>query len=244
MDIVEESAAMMLLGAWRAKVARRRMLLKKAEKQRLLEDGYARKIQSRYRSRLAARKVARLKAEKLALKQRIAAMKVQSRWRIFVARNLVQMKQSKKMEEEYAKSVNRTRGVIRLQQVIRAFIARKKFAKGQIFHPSVLQVNVHKVEGLTTASGNETAEIGAICSGLILDVPLDSSILFYSRSSIPEDLVRHRSFVTSNYNIMNITNHNDTALVTSPRRMDYVVITLYERTAHTKDDFLGQVTTQ
>ena len=60
----QEAGAVMLQGAWRSKVARRRMLLKKAERARLLEEGAARKLQSRIRARAARKRVSALREEK------------------------------------------------------------------------------------------------------------------------------------------------------------------------------------
>lgn len=77
MAIARDAAACMVQGAYRAKLARRRMLQKKAEKERLLREGYAKKIQCRYRARLARKKMEAVKAEKLRIKQKLAAMKVQ-----------------------------------------------------------------------------------------------------------------------------------------------------------------------
>lgn len=76
-DIAEAAAAVMLQGAWRAKCARRRMLLKKAEKERLREEGYAKKIQCRYRARLARKKVEAIKIQKLQNRKQIGALKFQ-----------------------------------------------------------------------------------------------------------------------------------------------------------------------
>lgn len=77
MDIARGAAAVMLQGAWRSKCARRRMLLRKAEKERLREEGYAKKIQCRYRARLARKKVEAIKTQKLQIKKQIGALKFQ-----------------------------------------------------------------------------------------------------------------------------------------------------------------------
>lgn len=77
MSVARNAAAEMLQGAWRSKVARRKVALKKAEKEKLLREGYARKIQSRYRCRLAKRRVNAIKAEKLRIKREISAMTIQ-----------------------------------------------------------------------------------------------------------------------------------------------------------------------
>ncbi|RYY89210.1 hypothetical protein EON63_01150 [archaeon] len=47
--VAKEAAAVMVQGAWRAKMAYRRMVLKKAEKEAKRREGYAKKIQCRYR---------------------------------------------------------------------------------------------------------------------------------------------------------------------------------------------------
>ncbi len=77
MNVARDAAATMLQGAWRSKVARRRMLLKKAEKERLREEGYAKKIQCRYRARLARKKVEAIKQQKLMIRKNIGALKFQ-----------------------------------------------------------------------------------------------------------------------------------------------------------------------
>lgn len=64
LDEARDAAACMLQGAWRAKCARRVAALKRAEKQRFLEHGMARKIQSLYRCRQARRRAAAKRAEK------------------------------------------------------------------------------------------------------------------------------------------------------------------------------------
>jgi len=69
MDMARDAGANMLQGAWRAKIARRKMEAKRAEKQRLLEEGYVRKIQCRYRARLAHKRVEELRAERLRVLQ-------------------------------------------------------------------------------------------------------------------------------------------------------------------------------
>lgn len=79
MAIARDAAAVMVQGAYRAKIARRNMLKKKAEKDRLRREGYARKIQCRYRARLAKKKIEKIKAEKLAIKRKLMAMKIQVR---------------------------------------------------------------------------------------------------------------------------------------------------------------------
>ncbi len=81
------AAASMLQGAWKGKLAKRRVAELKAKKQRLMEESMARKLQSKYRSRLAAKKVQRLKAEKQRLREEGCAIKLQSAWRIRKARS-------------------------------------------------------------------------------------------------------------------------------------------------------------
>lgn len=89
-------AATMLKNAWRSKLARRKALQHRAEKQRLLQEGMARKLQAKYRTRLARRKVERLRAEKQRLREEGAAIIVQSNWRIRKARQrAAKLKQEK-----------------------------------------------------------------------------------------------------------------------------------------------------
>ena len=77
--MAKEAAACMLQCAWRGKLAQRKVVLQKAERQRLLEEGYARKLQSAYRARLARKKALALKAEKQRLREAGYARKLQVR---------------------------------------------------------------------------------------------------------------------------------------------------------------------
>lgn len=243
MDIARPAAATMLQGAWRAKIAGRQAKAKKAEKKRKLEDGYCRKIQSRYRCRLARRKVEKIKAEKRAIKLRLCAMKVQSRWRIFMARKLFKKKQESKMKLSYSQSINRTRGIIKLQNTVRAFVAWRRISKMIVAHPSVALASIVRAENLTCAEG---AELSAIISGMVLDVALDHPMLHRPQMPVPEEMIKTAHYVTSNYKIDNlrVKGSNDfnpeQALATSPRRMDFVVVTLVDKSSTSKDEFLGQ----
>ena len=77
MDVALEAAACILQHTWRGKLAHRKMLLQKAQRQRLREEGYARKLQCAYRARLARRKALVLKAEKERLREAGYARKLQ-----------------------------------------------------------------------------------------------------------------------------------------------------------------------
>lgn len=77
MAVARDAAAQMLQGAWKSKIARRKVTAKRIEKEKLLCEGYARKIQSRYRCRLARRRVEKIKAEKLKIKREISARTIQ-----------------------------------------------------------------------------------------------------------------------------------------------------------------------
>ena len=76
-DIAMDAAATMLQGAWRSKVARRKVAIQRAEKERLRQAGYAKKIQCRYRARLARKKVEAIKLQKLENRKNIGALKFQ-----------------------------------------------------------------------------------------------------------------------------------------------------------------------
>jgi hypothetical protein len=89
MKAAQYYAATMLKNSWRGKKARERSRKMRAEKQRLLEEGMARKLQSKYRSRLALRRVQKLKAEKQRMREEACAVIVQSNWRIRQARRKV-----------------------------------------------------------------------------------------------------------------------------------------------------------
>lgn len=66
-DEAKDAAACMLQGAWRARVARKAVVAKRAEKKFLLQNGMARRIQSRIRCRQAWKKSAAKREEKKAL---------------------------------------------------------------------------------------------------------------------------------------------------------------------------------
>jgi hypothetical protein len=77
MAVARDAAAMMVQAAYRAKLAHRRMTIKKAEKERLRMEAYAKRIQCRYRARLAKKKIEIIKKEKLLIKMKLCAMKIQ-----------------------------------------------------------------------------------------------------------------------------------------------------------------------
>jgi len=217
--------------------------LKKAEKKRKLQDGYCRKIQARYRCRLARRKVDKIKAEKLEIKRNLCAMKVQSRWRIFMARKLYKTKQESKMKESYSQSINRTRGIIKLQNTVRAFVAWRRISKMIVAHPSVALASIVRAENLVCSEG---AELSAVISGMVLDVALDHPMLHRPKMSVTEEMIKTAHYVTSNYKIENLRVKGSSdfnpkqALATAPRRMDFIVVTLIDKSSTAKDEFLGQ----
>lgn len=235
-QVARSAAATMLQGAWRTKLAARQVKLKRAQKQRLLEDGYARRIQSRYRMRLAKRKIEKIKAEKHAIKLQLCARKVQCRWRIVLSRRAYKRRQDARMLAEYNKSIGRQRGLIKMQNVIRAFLAKRHIAKVRVMLPTVLQATVLKAEGLPCG---ENSEIGAIYSGVLLEVAPDHPFLYRTNINIPEEVVRTGHRVVSNYKVDNIQS-KQVGLVCGPRRLDYVVVTLFDRSSPSKDEYLGQ----
>jgi hypothetical protein len=101
---IEFLAATMLKNAWRGKKARKHVNELKLKKQKLMEEGMARKLQSKYRTRLASRKVAKLRAEKQRLREEGCAIIVQSNWRIKKSRDKVKKlkEQRQKLMEEGA----------------------------------------------------------------------------------------------------------------------------------------------
>lgn len=235
-DIARAAAATMLQGAWRSKLAARQVIRKRAEKQRLREDGYARKIQSRYRCRLARKKIERIKAEKLRVKRELCARKLQCRWRVVIARRAYKRKQDAKMFAEYNKSVGRQRGLITMQNVIRAFLAKRRIAKMRVLLPTVVQAKVVRTEGLPCS---DSAEVGAIYSGMVLEVGQDHPFLYRDNLAVPEEFIRTSHRVVSNYKVDNIQS-KQAGLVCGPRRLDYVIVTLIDRSSPTKDEYLGQ----
>jgi hypothetical protein len=95
----------MLQNAWAGRIARKKMKLLKAERERLLREGYARKVQCRFRAHVARKKVNRLRAEKQRLREEAAAIKLQCSWRIRKARRRageLRIKRRKLLEEASA----------------------------------------------------------------------------------------------------------------------------------------------
>jgi hypothetical protein len=236
MAVARGAAATMLQGAWRSKLAARQVKLKKAQKQRLLEDGYARKIQSRYRMRLAKRKIEKVKEEKRRIKEQLCARKVQCRWRVVMARRAYKRKQDAKMFAEYNKSIGRQRGLIKLQNVIRAFLATRRVAKIRVMLPTVVHATVLRADGLPCS---ETSEVGAIYSGMLLELPPDHPFLYRDNVTISEELIRTGHRVVSNFKVDNIQSKQE-GLMCGPRSLDYVVVTLFDRMSPSKDEYLGQ----
>lgn len=234
--VAREAAAVMLQGAWRSKVARRRMVLKKQEKEQKLRSGYARKIQSRYRARLARKKVEAIKKEKLLIKQKLCVLKVQCAWRIYVARKKFKAKQESKLHAEYNKSVSKQRGIIKVQNAVRSFIATRNVAKMKVAHPSVVFATVTKTEGLNVSDAAHADPV-VIVSGMTLSLPADHPALHKPNVKIMEDIIKTHGKITSIYRVDSVSQKKP-ALATSLNKMDYIAITLIDK--NSKDDFLGQ----
>lgn len=235
MAVAREAAACMVQGAYRAKLARRRMLLKKAEKERLREEGYASKIQCRYRARLARKRVEQIKQEKLAIKRKLSAMKVQCAWRIFIARKKYHAKQAMKLEAELRKSKAKQRGIILIQNLIRAFIAKRRVHRIASTYPSVAFVAINRVDGLA----NGASDCQAYVSGTYLNLPVNHPARTNPIKKVSDELLKSSAKVSSHYKIESVTTKH-MALATCLTFLDFITITLVEKGS--KDDFLGQVT--
>lgn len=233
-EIAKAAAASMLQSAWRGKVAKRTVAQKKAEKENLRRDGYARKIQSRYRARLAKRRVEQIKAEKLALKNKIVAVKIQCAWRVYYARKLIAQRKEFQLQSTFAKTIQRQRGIIRFQNKVRGFLARRRLVLLLNEVPAVVHVTVTACEGL---SGN-SADPGVIVAGLSLAVPRDDVAITKSRYSATDEVLKTAK-ITSIHRTENVS-AKKTALVTAESKLDYVMITLVDRNSPGKDDGLGQ----
>lgn len=144
-EVMLEAAACMLQGAWRCKQARRRMLIKKAEKEALQREAYARRIQCRYRVRLARRRMAVIKAEKMRIKERLAAIRFQCAWRIHKARRLYrnkkqsanERKQAAAMREKLLKAVVMVQCAVRIRQARAVYRMRLEAGMAQQVNKSI-----------------------------------------------------------------------------------------------------------
>jgi hypothetical protein len=72
--------------------------------------------------------------------------------------------------------------LITLQNVVRAFLAKRRTVKGRALLPTVVQATVLRAEGL---SCSESAEVGAIYSGAVLDVAPDHPFLYRDHLYVP-----------------------------------------------------------
>lgn len=225
----------MVQGAWRAKCARRRMLVKKAQKEALRLEGCARKIQSRYRARLARKRMDKIKNERVQNKRKIAILKAQCTWRIYCARKKYKAKQQAKLEAEFSKSVTKQRAFIRVQKMARAFIARKRVDSLRVAFPSVLIVKVNSVEGLNGGDG----EPFAFVSGMVLALPTEHEALSKPRLPITDDIIKASGQVTSVFRtpVIGDAASGSSALAVALSAMQYVVVTIVDKDA----EFLGQV---
>eukprot|EP01034_Spumella_vulgaris_P021340 gene21340-27370_t len=237
-DVAVEAGACMVQGAWRAKCARRRMLIKKAEKDALRLEGCARKIQSRYRARLARKRMEKIKEERLQNKRKIAVLKAQCTWRIYIARKKYKVKQQAKLEAEFGKSVTKQRAFIRVQKMARAFIARKRVEGLRVAFPSVYVVKVTSVEGLNSSDA-ASSEPFAYVSGMVLALPGDHEALSKPRLPVSEEVIKASGQVTSIFRTPAIseTATGASALAVALSALQYVVVTIVDKDG----EFLGQV---
>jgi hypothetical protein len=232
-----DAAATMVQGAWRSKIAKRKMLIQKAEKEKKLMSAAARKIQSRYRTKIAQRRVDAIRAQKLHNTKMLAALRFQLAWRRHHARKVLKMK----IEEAVALAIKRQRGVVRLQNCLRACMALQKFVAGQRESPTVMHVTVNAVQGGLSNQSNP----GVIVTGLSLKVEKDHPAIIphvnpnKTSTAVPEDLLK--SAQVTSHDRSESVGSNLPSMATASRRLDFVVITLVDRSSGSKDDCLGQV---
>lgn len=265
-EIATEAAAIMVQGAWRCKLAARKVVLKRAEKEALRREACARKIQCRYRIRVAKRRIAAIKAEKKRNAERLAAIKLQCALRQAKARRLYREKKllrihqrsaliiqcacrimlaykevkrrlDNKMAEQVNKSISRQRRIISMQSMVRRFLAVRRAAKRRIAYPMVVQVRLGKTDGYKHGD----AEIGAIVSGLVLALPASHPALVNPSHKISIDTIKSVGRVTSHFRVDSLA-HVQTVIATALNQVDFVVVTLLDKSSSAaKDDFIGQV---
>ncbi len=228
----------MVQNTWRAKEARRKALIQKQEKERLRMSAAARKIQTRYRVKMAKRRVNGIKAEKLKNKMNLAALKFQCLWRRFKAHKVVSKRRDNLLQEVVFKTVQRQKGIIRMQKQMRRFLAFKQQALRQTELPSVIHVTVIEVEGLGGAHAS-SVNSGVIITGLSLNVARDHKALTDLRYKVPDDLLKTAK-VTSHDRSESVGSQLP-AMATSSNNLDFIAVTLVDRANGAKDDCFGQV---
>jgi len=238
MSVARDAAAAMLQGQWRCKLAQRKIILKRAEKERLLRDGYARKIQSRYRCRLAKRRVEKAKAEKLRIKKEISSITIQCNWRIYKARKAFTSKQDERLAAEYNRKLARQRGIIKMQNTIRAFSAKRRVSRLLVHVPTVVTATITKVEGLNVSDPTH-CDPAAVVSGCVLNVPPTEPHRVNPYYQISDETIKQHGKITSHYHVKNVSSKT-VAMATALSSMDFLVVTLVDRNSPHKDDCLGQ----
>ncbi len=247
MDIALDAAATMVQGAWKGKIAKRKVQARKEEKERLRKSAAARKIQTRYRCKMARRRVEAIKAEKLENKRQLAALKFQCAFRRRQARKILGVKrenraaEEKRRREEEAdrlrmmveRAQREQKASIRLQKVARGFIARRRCHRlRQEQWPAVIQVTVYSVEGLTV-SGLPAHELGVVVSGLTIAGPLPGSVV--------DEVELLKSATSTSHDRSQNASSREAALAVAASKLDIIAVTLVDRLNGSKDTCVGQV---
>ena len=111
------------------------------------------------------------------------------RARIYIARKKYIAKQTAKLEAEYSKSVAKQRGFIKVQKVVRQFLAKQRILRLRAAHPQVAIVSVLASQGLALPEG--TGEVSAFVSGLSLSIPVGR------KDQVSDDMLKQCGQITS-----------------------------------------------
>jgi hypothetical protein len=121
-----------------------------------------------------------------------------------------------------------------MQTMIRGFLAKRRVTRIRVTYPSVAFVTVVGVNGLVSGQNDPVAYI----SGVSLSLPITHPARINPFSTVTDELIKSSAKVNSHYKVDNLAAKTK-ALATSLTNLDYVAITLVDKTV--KDDFLGQV---
>ena len=108
------------------------------------------------------------------------------RARIYIARKKYIAKQMAKLEAEY---VAKERGSIKVQKVVRQYLAKQRILRLRAAHPQVAIVSVLGSQGLALPEG--TGKVSAFVSGLSLSIPVGR------KDRVSDDMLKQCGQITS-----------------------------------------------
>ncbi len=142
------------------------------------------------------------------------------------------------MLHEVTRGISRQRGLIKLQSLMRRFLAYRQAKRLSMHYPMVVKVAIQQIEGYVGGFH----DISAIISGMVLAVPTTHPGVVSSSVNMSLEEVKSIGKVTSHYRIDGTSGNGGlggkVALATALNQLDYVVVTLIDRAS---SEFLGQV---